>query len=195
VTTLAIVEAAAAAQEPLEPLAIAEAGAWAPKSIRDVEWALECVAESEAEIASIDEQLSDLIARATARAEKLKASAANRVAFFKGRVAEFAENHKAELLIGRTKSRQFLSGTVAWRRKPAKLVVTDKDALAKWLETQDPSLFRVTVAPEMRALQELTTTTGIVPPGTDYEPERDELTVKATPLPTLNAAPDRKELP
>lgn len=190
--TLAIVEAAAAIQEPLEPHAIAEAGAWAPKSIRDVEWALECLAESEAEVVAIDAQLSDLIARATARADAIKAKAQSRIAFFGGRVAEFAEAHKGELLVGKKKSREFLSGRVGWRKKGGKLVVTDKAALSDWLTTQDPALFRVEVKPEMKALQDLCRTTGIVPPGTDFEPERDEVFVETTPLPTLNAAPQKE---
>jgi phage host-nuclease inhibitor protein Gam len=192
--TLAIVEAAAAVQEPLEADAIARDGAWAPRSIRDVEWALECIAESKAEVADIDAQLEDLITRAKARAEKIKGPAQNRIAFFSGRVAEFAEGHKGDLLVGKKKSRDFLSGRIGWRKKGGKLVVADKAALADWLSTQDPALYRVEVKPEMKALQELAATQGIIPPGCDFEPERDEVYVEAAPLPTLNAVP-RKELP
>ena len=190
--SLAIVEAAAASQEPLEPAAIVEAGVWEPRTLRDVEWCLEQIAESEAEQADIDEQLRDLIARATARADKIKAGSQNRVAFFTGRVSQFAEKNKADLLIGKAKSRQFLSGKIGWRRRSGRLVVTEKIALADWLATQDPSLFRIKIEPEMKALQAQVQKDGIIPPGCTWNEEMDELYVEASPLPTLNAAPAKE---
>jgi phage host-nuclease inhibitor protein Gam len=187
--TLPIIEAALATQEPMEPDAIVEKGAWAPQTIRDVEWALEMAGESEAEVAEIDGQLADLVARATARAEALKSRAMNRVTFFKGRVAEFAVANRADLLVGKAKSRNFLSGKVGFRKRGGKLRVDDKEALTAWLAGQDPSLFRVTLAPEMKALQEQFARDGIIPPGCTFENERDEVYVEAAPLPTLSPAP------
>ena len=184
-----LVTAAAAAQEPLEADAIVEKGAWAPQTIRDVEWALECVAESEAEVAEIDGQLADLVARATARAETLKARAQGRIDYMKGRVAEFAVANRADLLVGKAKSRNFLSGKVGFRKRGGKLKVEDKKALEVWLSTQDPRFFRVTLAAEMAELQKQFAQDGVVPPGCTFESERDEVYVEAEPLPTLTAAP------
>jgi phage host-nuclease inhibitor protein Gam len=173
----------------MEPDAIVEHGAWAPQTIRDVEWALECIAESEAEVAEIDGQLADLVARATARAEALKARAMNRVTFFKGRVAEFAVANRADLLVGKAKSRNFLSGKVGFRKRGGKLRVDDKEALAAWLAGQDPSMFRIRLEPEMAVLQKQFQTDGVIPPGCTFESERDEVYVEASPLPTLPPAP------
>jgi phage host-nuclease inhibitor protein Gam len=184
--TLPIIEAALATQEPMEPDAIVEKGAWAPQTIRDVEWALEMAGESEAEVASIDEQEADAIARIKARADALRAKAERRATYFKGRVAEFASAHRADLLVGTKKSREFIAGSVAWRKKAGGLVVTDKAALEAWLATQDPSLFRIKLEPEMKALKALLDTQGIIPPGCDLRPEVEELTVKTNPLPTLS---------
>jgi phage host-nuclease inhibitor protein Gam len=190
-----LVTAAAAAQEPLEADAIVEKGAWAPQTIRDVEWALEMAGESEAEVASIDEQEADAIARIKARADSLRAKAERRATYFKGRVAEFAAAHRSELLVGTKKSREFIAGVVAWRKKAGGLVVVDKAALQAWLSTQDPSLFRVKLEPEMDTLQKQFKETGIVPPGCDFRSDTEELTVKATALPQLSASIQKEMKP
>jgi phage host-nuclease inhibitor protein Gam len=181
-----LVAAAAEAQEPLEPDAIVERGAWTPQSIRDVEWALECIAESEAEVAEVDGQLADLIARAQARRDLIASRAQNRIDYMKGRVAEFAVAHRADLLVGKAKSRNFLSGKVGFRKRGGKLKVEDKKALEAWLAGQDPKFFRVSLAPEMAALQEQFQKDGVIPVGCTFESERDEVYVEAAPLPTLS---------
>ena len=197
----ALVAAAEAAQPSRdELLALLESSVtpvtpWTPAGDRDVEWALECIAESEAESASIDQQLADLVERATARANALKVKAERRADFFRGRVTDYAEANKAGLLTGKKRSREYLSGKIGWRKRGGKLVVADRQALADWLMTQDPALYRMRLEPEMKALQELARTQGVIPPGCDWEPERDELHVEASPLPTITATPTTKELP
>jgi hypothetical protein len=191
-----LVAAAAEAQEPLDPNTLADVGAWVVSSLRDAEWAFENVGESEAEVASIDEMEADAHARIKARADELRAKALRRAEYFRGRLAEFATANKADLLLGKKKSRELLAGTFAWRtkNKGGALVVTDKDALASWLAGQDPSLFRVTLSPEMTQLQKLFHEQGIVPPGCDFKPEVEELTLKANPLPLLSSTPPAKEM-
>lgn len=187
-----LVTAAAAAQEPLDPSTLADVGAWVVASIRDLEFALECIGESRAEMDSIDAQQADAFARIKARADMLKEKALRRVTYFEGRAAEYLEAHRSEILIGKKKSREFIGGKVAWRAKGGRLIVTNKDELAAWLTTQDdPTLMRVTVAPDMKALQDMAHTKGIVPPGTDWDPERDELHIESVPLPTLPSTPNK----
>lgn len=186
-STASLVKAAEASQEPLEdysPDAIAHDGNWRPVTIRDVEWALECVAESEAEIASIDAQLADVVKRAEARATKLKAMAERRASYFRGRVAEFAEANRGDLLVGTKKSRDFIAGRISWRKSGGRLRVTDKKELEAWLLTQpvEAGLFRMKIEPEMRAIQEAAKRDGLVPPGTEFEPEHDTIHVEAVSL-------------
>ena len=120
--TLSIVEAAAAAQEPLDADALATEGTWAPKNDTDVEWAFEQAGEARAYIASVKAQLADLVNRANARAEAIMAPALNRATYFEGRVAEYAQVNKDKLLVGKKKSREYIGGTIAWRKHPGKLV-------------------------------------------------------------------------
>lgn len=186
-STVNLVKAAEESQEPLEdysPDALAAGGSWMPSSIRDLEWALECVAESEEEIAQVDAQLADVIKRATARADKLKAMAQRRAHYFSGRVAEYAEAHRSELLTGTKKSRELIAGRIGWRKKGGRIRVEDKAALAAWLETQpvERGLARVKLEPDMAALQANCKETGEVPPGCTFEEERDEVYVEAEML-------------
>lgn len=190
-----IVEAAAAAQGPVEGEALAPAG-WQVRSIADAEWAGEEVGASLEEIRQVDAQLADLIARATARADAIKAKAQKRVAFFTAALTHFAETNKTDLLIGKKRSRELVSVTFAWRKKPAKVVVTDKAQLVEWLSQHgDPALMKVTVTPDIRAIDASILATGVLPPGIDLEPESESLTVTATPLPTISGTPSKEMTP
>lgn len=186
--------AAESAQAPLDPTTIHERGEWAPRTISDVEFALECAAESESEIAALDASLKSAIARLEARADAIRSKARARADYFIARVAEFAQAHRSDILIGKKKSRDLLSGRIGWRKKGGKLTVIDKAALSDWLPTQDASLYRVKVEPEMKALQALAASQGIIPPGCEWEPERDEIYVEANPLPVIDGT-QMKELP
>jgi phage host-nuclease inhibitor protein Gam len=192
--TLPIIEAALATQEPVDGEALAPTG-WRARSIADAEWAGEELGASEEEIRQVDAQLADLIARATARADAIKTKAQKRVAFFTAALVEFAETNRADLCIGKKKSRELVSVTFAWRKKAAKVIVTDKPALVEWLEQHgDPTLMRVRVEPDIKAIDAMILATGVLPPGLDLEPESETLTVTATALPQISAS-IQKELP
>ena len=187
-----IVAAAEASQEPVEGEALAPPG-WRCRSIADAEFAFECVGESEEEIRQVDAQLADLIARATARADSIKAKAQKRVAFMTSCLVAFAEENKATLLTGKKRSRELVGGTFAWRKKGGKLLVTDKPALVEWLQEHgDPALMRIKVEPEVAAIDAMIKATGVLPPGVDLEPETDSLTCKATPLPVISGTPNKE---
>ena len=187
-----LVDQAEALQEPVEGEVLAPPG-WAVRSVADVNFAFSCKLESEAEIASIDAQLADLVAQATARADSIKAKHQSRAAFFTARLVDYVEAHKGELLIGKKRSHEFLAGTVSWRKKAAKVVVTDKAALVEWLsQNGDPALMRVTVAPDLKAIDASIQATGVLPPGLDLEPESETLTVNATALPVISGTPHKE---
>ena len=189
---ISIVEAAAAAQEPVE--AIAPPG-WTVNGPNDVNFGFRRIGEENAAIASINDQRAAAHAAIDAHADALIAKRQPAVAYFTAKIVEYVEAHKGELLTGKRRSHEFLGGVAAWRRKPSKVVVTNKAALVEWLEQHgDPTLMRVTVAPDLRAIDASIQATGVLPPGLDLEPESETLTVTATPLPTISGTPN-KEMP
>lgn len=180
-TQIARVEAE---QEPLDADALATEGAWSPRSLRDVEWSLECIGESEAEIAAIEAQEADAIARIRQRVARIKESAERRASYFRGRVAEWAESHRAEILAGKKKSRELVAGVIGWRKKGGRLRVVDKAALAEWAAAQpvELGLFRVKVEPEVAEIQKHAKASGEIPPGCEWEEEHDEIHIEAASL-------------
>ena len=170
--------------------ALAREGAWsiAPLDLSGYEFALRCAAESQAVIASWQEQAKAAHAAIDARLAELVAKEEPRVTFFLGRIAEAAERDKNSLLTGKKRSRSFLNGEVKWRRHPAKLVVEDRAVLAEYLTTNgDPALVRVKVEPDLKAIQARFEKDGVLLPGTSFESERDDLTVEPAALPTLTS--------
>lgn len=154
---------------------------WAIENVSSLEWALSRLAALETEEGSIEAAAAEMHRRVDERKARLLDAIARGVSFFRGKIAEYAEPHRGELLGGgKKKSRTFLSGTVGWKKKGGLIRVQDKKALADWLVAQpDLSLFRTEVAPEMRRLQEYCAANKCVPPGCSYEDERDELFVDA----------------
>lgn len=189
-TTLAIIEAALSTQEPMDPDDLAREGAWGikPVDLSGYEFAFRCAAESQAVIASWQEQAKKAHAAIDARLAELVAKEEPRVTFFLGRLAEAAERDKTSLLTGKKRSREFLNGAVKWRRHPAKLVVEDRAVLVEHLLLDgDPALVRMKPEPDLKAIQAKFEKDGVLLPGTSFESERDTLTVEPSSLPTLTA--------
>jgi phage host-nuclease inhibitor protein Gam len=158
-------------------------GAWQIDSLGSADWALARLAECEAEAAEIDRQAAATIERVRRRAEELKTKAARGAAFFSYKLMAFAETHRATLLgSGKKKSREFLHGKIGWRKKGGKLVVRDREALCEWLALQpvEAGLYRMKLEPEMRAIQERFKAAGEIPPGCDFEPEYEDIEIKAS---------------
>ena len=107
------------------------------------------------------------------------------VAYVKAEMERDATVHRAELVKGRSKTIDLPNGTISWRKSGGRLVVTDKEALAQWCveEGPDKGLYRVTTAPEMTKVQALFKVTGVIPPGCEFEPEVESISIKpSTPL-------------
>lgn len=158
-------------------------GAWQIDSLGSADWALARLAECEAEAAEIDRQAAATIERVRKRAEELKAKAARGAAFFSYKLLAFAETHRATLLgTSKRKSREFIHGRLQFRKKGGRLVVKDKDALCEWLALQpvEAGLYRMKLEPEMRAIQDAFKARGEIPPGCDYEPEFEDIEIKAS---------------
>mgnify|MGYP002410008834 FL=1 len=160
----------------------------------DLDWCLERVGELEAEAAEIRRQLARAIETLTNRANAIAASAERGASWFRSLAEGFVLEARSDILTGKKKSRDFLHGRVAFRSHAEKLVVTDKAALVAWLESQpDSTLYRVKVEPEMKALQAKFKATGELPPGCDFEPASETLTITAAPPVTLEDV-HRKEI-
>lgn len=156
-------------------------GGWQITTIQSADWALLRLAECEAEATEIDRQAEAAIRRVRERADALKAKAARGASYFTFKLMEYAERSRGEIVKGKKKSRDYLHGRIGFRKKGGKLRVTDKDALRDWLVTQpvESGLYRMSIEPEMRALQEACKADGIVPPGMEWEPEYEDITIEA----------------
>lgn len=163
---------------------------------RAADWALERLAEDDAERASLDAQLEDAVARLRARHAGLARRLETRGAFLRHALEQYATRHRDEVVRGKRKSLDLLHGRIGYRAKGEHLKVVDKDVLAAWLAEQDPTsgLYRLEVRPEMRALQARLRETGEIPPGCEYEPAAETFYVEPAEMPTITTK-DKGSLP
>ena len=155
---------------------------WQIETVTSADWALQRLAECEAEAAEVDRQAEAAIERIRKRAAELKLRASRGAGFFRFKLTEYAETHRSALLgTGKKKSRDFVHGRIGWRQHKGKIVVQDAAALETWLLEQpvEAGLYRTKVEPEKRALTEWFEKTDTLPPGCVYEPGREELTITA----------------
>ena len=169
-------------------------GPWRPATLSDLDFCLERVGEFEAEVDEIRSQFARAVETLSKRADAIAAQAERGAAWFRSLAEGFVLEARGDLLPGKKKSRDFLHGRVSFRSHAEKLVVTDKAALVAWLESQpDVALYRLKVEPEMKALQAKFKATGELPPGCDFEPASETLTITAAPPVTLEDV-HRKEI-
>jgi phage host-nuclease inhibitor protein Gam len=176
-------EGIASYEDPQDP---AVKGAWEITTQTSADWALARVAECHAEAAAIEEQLAAAVARLHKRASELMERADRGARYFEFKLAVWAEKNRTSLLKGKSKSVHLLHGQIGWRKKGGRLVVADKARLAEWLATQpiEAGLYRTRIDPEMSEIQAQFKRSGEIPPGCEYEIERDELYVKPDEAPT-----------
>jgi len=155
---------------------------WSIGDLSAADWALSRICDLEREIAENNELAEEAIAKIKMRTDLLNERAQRGVAFFKGRLATFAQTHR-ELLLGggKKKSRSLLHGSIGFRKTGGSLEVLDKSELLEWARFQ-PAEFgfvRIKEEPAVDEIKKRFKLTGEVPPGTHLAEEREEVVVKA----------------
>ena len=169
----------------LDALAEAEG----PFRITDPEslaWAMDVQAKAEAERATVERIYEAGIKRLDAwRLQRLEAVESG-TAYLTAEMTRYATENRKALVKGRSKTIDLPNGSISWRKSAEKLTVTDKQALAEWAVGQGvlAGLYRVTTAPDMKAIQAHFKQTGELPPGTDYSPEVETIHINPS-LPLL----------
>lgn len=155
---------------------------WHIEDVGALDWALSRVAALQREIRENEAITEAAIARLKVRTATLNARAERGVAFFSGRIQEYAELHRAELLGGgKRKSRALPHGSVAWKKRGGQPVVTDDAKLLEWSIAQPPELglCRLSWKPAWDIIKENVKKTGEIPPGVDIEPESETFKIEA----------------
>lgn len=169
--------------EVAEPFDAEVAPSWRIDGLGTLDWALAKLAGIERE----QEQNRELAEAARNRVDtwllaqnkKLDQSAA----FFRGHITAYANEHKAELLTGKKKSRDLPNGKVAWRKVGGRVRVVDGPTAIRFCEAEGLKSF-VKYEPRLAVDELLHWLSGLseLPPGTGCEivPEEDRLTITAT---------------
>jgi phage host-nuclease inhibitor protein Gam len=155
-------------------------GGWQIETAASVDWALQRIAECEAEADAIDVQADAAIKRINERRGELKAKAARGAGFFRFKIQEYATKHRSALLTGKKKSRDYVHGRVGFRQKGGRLEVRDREALLAWLASQpvEEGLYRMKLEPEMKEIQSRFKSAGEIPPGCEFVPEYEDVEIK-----------------
>lgn len=180
---------AEAAQEYVDEEEPSARPGWHIDSIASLDWAMGRMAALQREIAQNNAILEANVARLHARTAKLNEAAARGVSFFDGRVRDYAEQHRAELLGGgKRKSRKMLHGVIAWRKTGGGFKANDKDALLAWALTQPVELGLVRMKEEAAwdKIKERCSVTGEMPPGVDTEPEGETFKIETLSMEAAN---------
>ena len=143
---------------------------WKIENVSSLEWALGRVAQLKERYTAIEDAATEARNRVAARAEQLVGKVNRGIAYFTAHIEKYATEHRDEILGGgKAKSREFIHGTVGWRKRSGRLVVVDDQALRGWLVEQgDDTLYRVKIEPEMQLLQARFRSDGVIPPGCEF---------------------------
>lgn len=157
---------------------------WRIEDMAQADWALRRLAELHRVVDENEAVLKASIERLKERTKRLNAQHERGIAFFEGKLREFAEPRRAELLTGKKKSRSLPSGDIGWRSVAEKLAVVDEPAAIEWARTQpvESELLRIKEEVNKAALAAHYRETGEVPPGCDVSPAREEFHVKPAAL-------------
>jgi phage host-nuclease inhibitor protein Gam len=165
---------------------------WRLDSLSSLEWALEELAATQRQAAENVALMQQAHERLDLRLAAINRPLESRAQFLETAILEYTKSHRAELLTGKKKSREFPGGTVGFRKTGGKLTVTDEAACLAWAKEQplEEGLYRVKVELSKSALNAHLKACGEVPPGCDLEEETEAAYVKpAADLPRLPAVP------
>lgn len=162
---------------------------WHIQDLVSLDWALSRVAALQREMADNEIILDANIARLRQKHAKLNEQAARGVAFFEGRIREYADlNRDALLGGGKRKSRKFVHGSIAWKKRGGGFKVNDSAALLAWAQQQpvELGLVRMKEEPAWDEIKSRCATSGELPPGVDVEPESESFKIEASTLEVKN---------
>lgn len=135
-----------------------------------VEWALRKIGAWDAEHARVK-------AHADAILNRIAGEKASFLARFQVELEEFARSKVAD---GKRRSYETVYGTLAFRKVPSTLAISDPDAALAWARENAPTAIRETLSIKeyseqaKLALQQ----TGEVLPGVEVKPERDSFSIR-----------------
>lgn len=164
---------------------------WVIENDGSADFALRRMSEGAAEVESIHAQAEAAVAHIRKREAELVEKAQRVVRFMDFKLTEYARANRSKLLRGTKKSKDYIHGRIAYRKKGGRLVVKDREALLAWLATQpvEAGLYRMRLEPEMRALQEQFKTAGEIFPGCEFEPEYEDVVIEAAAPATAMVKP------
>ncbi len=157
---------------------------WSISSYGEAEWACAKVAGADAELARIDQQYQEWLARLDEWHETAVRPLQNRREFFASALSDYLRRLRKEN--PRKKSLPLPSGKVSSRRQQPRAVIVDEVAVIKWARASDHAeVVRVVESVRVDDLRKLVKVdgekvvdpTGDVLPGVVVEPERLSVTV------------------
>jgi len=166
---------------------IAAKGPWQIEGPDSCDWALGKLAEARAQVAEIERQAEAARAVIESRRAAILRRIGGEVAFFESAILTYAQTHRADIVNGKRKSKDYLHGRIAFRAKAGRLVIEDAAALAAWLDTRsiEEGLSRVKTEPVKAALDAYFERTNDLPPGCKYELPTESITAETVEVPAL----------
>jgi phage host-nuclease inhibitor protein Gam len=165
-----------------EPFDAERAPTWRIDSLGALDWALAKLAGIEREQDENGKLAEAAIFRVRAWLIKENSKLIASEAFFRGHVAAYANEHRAELLgDGKKKTRELPNGKLSWRRSGGGLKVVDEEMAIAWCRSEGLQKFVIqTPTLDLPGLRHWVSGGGVAPPGTERVPESDNLTITAT---------------
>ena len=148
---------------------------WRIRDISEADWALKRIAEAERQVEQNEMMKAAEVHRAEKRLAKINERPLKDAAFFRAHLEAWANEHRAELLTGKSKTRKLLNGALSWRKTGGGLKVIDVAALLRWADGRPEVdyLFRTKKEPVVSALNQLLA----APPGCERTEESEKLTI------------------
>lgn len=143
-----------------------DAPEWVIEDESMADWALDRIRRAEESLARIQQNAEAAVRRA-------KTEAARTRSFFEPKIRDWAERHRP----ARGKTIHLMSGDLAWRKKPAKLEVTDKHLLLAWSRDHLPDAIKTEESLLKTPVSDYFKRTGEQPPGTLFVPEHEQFEV------------------